>query len=570
MAKGTQKTNPSSFSSTPVVKKISSNYSNITLPVQETPITTSSSHENTFWQQLVIDKKRCKETEYVHPTLITPLTFKEHNSSRTIPIVAERYKRAESPLPVILQPPPFLSSNFDDTSPLSPEETTSEVEPYKKVESLQHVLLQPPLFTSFNTEMVDPLPPPLILLEEKVPDPERYKKVESPRPVILQPPPLTSFKKEIAIPPLSQKEEKVPDPERYKKVESPRPVILQPIAFKTIHSENDSSSQKEEVKDLVQEVVPQEPVQAIQLPNLLEEQAVPLPAFMLPRKIPPSEKTLPVVNNVATPIQPPLYMKTTAPSNEEPVLENEVLPVTIEKPIWRSFKIEKVDTEDPLVSIIVPMYNMEKYVTGAVDNLLEQTYKHIEILLIDDSSTDQTHAIATSLCQRSPKIHVYQNEKTYGTNISINLGLRNAKGEYLTIFAVTERILPTKIKEQVSHLNENPLSVATLCHSSLIHKDSGQLMKKEIGAHTIMFRNYVLDTIGYYDSTRYSAYQEFVERMEKVYGKPFLHRSSKVLSVKKDDERKEVIYLTKARQWHETNIPLYMPFPLKKRPFSLR
>ena len=84
----------------------------------------------------------------------------------------------------------------------------------------------------------------------------------------------------------------------------------------------------------------------------------------------------------------------------------------------------------PLISIIVPVYNTLEYLTRCVETLTAQTYSNIEILLVDDGSTDGTGALCDELSQKDARIRVFH-KKNGGSSSARNLGIENAKGEYL-------------------------------------------------------------------------------------------------------------------------------------------
>jgi glycosyltransferase involved in cell wall biosynthesis len=85
---------------------------------------------------------------------------------------------------------------------------------------------------------------------------------------------------------------------------------------------------------------------------------------------------------------------------------------------------------EPLVSIIVPVYNAEKYLKTCVDSLCRQTYRHLEILLLDDSSQDQSLAICHQLAAEDDRIRVFHHENI-GSAATRNRGIDEAKGEYI-------------------------------------------------------------------------------------------------------------------------------------------
>lgn len=81
----------------------------------------------------------------------------------------------------------------------------------------------------------------------------------------------------------------------------------------------------------------------------------------------------------------------------------------------------------PLISVIVPAYNVEKYIKTCLDSLINQTYSNFEIIVINDGSTDQTEEILRS-CQSNPKFRIYS-QKNGGLSAARNQGLKLANGE---------------------------------------------------------------------------------------------------------------------------------------------
>lgn len=84
-----------------------------------------------------------------------------------------------------------------------------------------------------------------------------------------------------------------------------------------------------------------------------------------------------------------------------------------------------------LVSVIVPIYNMEKYLDRCVQSILRQTYTNLEILLIDDGSTDRSSQIMKYYVEQDRRVHVYHKENG-GVSSARNLGLEKMHGEYCT------------------------------------------------------------------------------------------------------------------------------------------
>lgn len=106
--------------------------------------------------------------------------------------------------------------------------------------------------------------------------------------------------------------------------------------------------------------------------------------------------------------------------------------------------------KEPLVSIIVPTYNVERYIEECINSILAQTYKNIEVLLIDDGSTDATPYL---LKQYEKQLHVTINSQNQGQGAVRNQGIKEADGEYVLFVDADDWI--------------EPITVETLVHKAL-------------------------------------------------------------------------------------------------------
>lgn len=85
---------------------------------------------------------------------------------------------------------------------------------------------------------------------------------------------------------------------------------------------------------------------------------------------------------------------------------------------------------DNLISVIIPVYNIKEYLPRCVASVCSQTYKNLEIILVDDGSTDGTGELCDELAKKDERIHVYHKENG-GSSSARNLGIEKAQGEYL-------------------------------------------------------------------------------------------------------------------------------------------
>jgi len=111
----------------------------------------------------------------------------------------------------------------------------------------------------------------------------------------------------------------------------------------------------------------------------------------------------------------------------------------------------------PLVSIVIPVHNGEKYIKESIDSCLGQTYKNIEIIVVDDKSEDNTLNILKDYGDRITTVPV---EKQNGLGNVINIGIRKSKGKYIARMDADDIMYPTRIEKQVEYLESHPDCVA--------------------------------------------------------------------------------------------------------------
>lgn len=85
---------------------------------------------------------------------------------------------------------------------------------------------------------------------------------------------------------------------------------------------------------------------------------------------------------------------------------------------------------NPLVSVIIPVYNVEKYLRRCLNSVIDQEYKNIEIILVNDGSTDNSLEMAISYKEKDKRIKVFSQENQ-GLSAARNTGLDKSQGEYI-------------------------------------------------------------------------------------------------------------------------------------------
>ncbi|RQW09661.1 glycosyltransferase family 2 protein [Paenibacillus rhizophilus] len=172
---------------------------------------------------------------------------------------------------------------------------------------------------------------------------------------------------------------------------------------------------------------------------------------------------------------------------------------------------------DRLVSIVIPCFNAESYIEDCLDHLYGQTYPNIEIIIVDDASTDRS-ADRTLLWQarrRFPRFTLLQLPRNVGFSGSLTTGLFMASGEYIAIHDADDYSHPERIRKQVEFLMNHP-QIDLVGTNYMAFEDSDMLKltpsswlsygediprRYAIGEHcvshpTILFRGSVFDRLG--------------------------------------------------------------------------
>lgn len=115
------------------------------------------------------------------------------------------------------------------------------------------------------------------------------------------------------------------------------------------------------------------------------------------------------------------------------------------------------------VSIIIPVYNGERYLKDCLDSLIHQALKEIEIIAIDDASTDHSFSILKEYSRKSSKIKIYQNLKNLGTGATRNRGLALADGEYIGFVDCDDYVSKTmyQVMYELAKENKSPDIIET-------------------------------------------------------------------------------------------------------------
>lgn len=127
------------------------------------------------------------------------------------------------------------------------------------------------------------------------------------------------------------------------------------------------------------------------------------------------------------------------------------------------------------VSVITPVYNAARFIVGTVESAATQTYKDIEIVLVDDCSKDNSAEIITELQKKYPNIVCHKQEKNQGAAVARNTALNLAKGRYVAFLDSDDLWLPEKIERQLALMKQKE---CPFCYAAIDFMDEeGNIIK---------------------------------------------------------------------------------------------
>ncbi|MFA6385996.1 MAG: glycosyltransferase [Candidatus Paceibacterota bacterium] len=174
-----------------------------------------------------------------------------------------------------------------------------------------------------------------------------------------------------------------------------------------------------------------------------------------------------------------------------------------------------------LISVVIPAYNVAGYIKQSIFSVVSQTYKNLEIIIVNDGATDNTGEIIEEYAKKDNRIKIITQENK-GLAAARNTGLSNAKGEYICILDSDDIMLPDKILQQYNFLELHP--EYGICYSGAYHFIDGSkdiyyhpikvlfdpqyeslLYGNIINPNTVFFRRSVFEKYGGFDESLRSA-----------------------------------------------------------------
>ncbi len=216
-------------------------------------------------------------------------------------------------------------------------------------------------------------------------------------------------------------------------------------------------------------------------------------------------------------------------------------------------------TDNNLISVIMSAYNSEKTVKNSIESILSQSYKHFELLIMDDGSTDNTLEILNYYKEKNKNIRVYANSKNIGLTKSLNILISKARGKYIARQDDDDISINTRLEEQVKIINSKNLD---FCSTRAVTSPAGKsrpnlsfyLPKKLLIKYknpfvhgTLVIKKQVIIEIGGYDENFYYSqdYKLMSDLLKEGYRYRILNNKLYILNTENnlsDFKRKEQQY----------------------------
>lgn len=134
--------------------------------------------------------------------------------------------------------------------------------------------------------------------------------------------------------------------------------------------------------------------------------------------------------------------------------------------------MNSTEQQNPIVSVIIPVYNMEDYLLETVSSVTASTIQNIEIVIVDDGSVDGSPDIAKTLASGDSRIHFYEQHNA-GASVARNHGVRKATGKYILPLDADDLIMPDYLEKAVEALEQNPEIKLVASNASFFGEKTG-------------------------------------------------------------------------------------------------
>lgn len=181
--------------------------------------------------------------------------------------------------------------------------------------------------------------------------------------------------------------------------------------------------------------------------------------------------------------------------------------------------------KDELVSIIIPCFNAERYIINTLESVKNQTYTNYEVIIVNDSSTDNSKEIIEEYIKNDSRFHLLNLESNYGVSFARNTGIENSKGKYIAFLDSDDIWLPMKLSRQINFMKINNCSFSCTAYEILDNRNN-KIIKKvipdrkldfnlllhgnQIACFTVVIEKKIVENI-YFEKIRHEDYKFWLD-----------------------------------------------------------
>jgi glycosyltransferase involved in cell wall biosynthesis len=146
--------------------------------------------------------------------------------------------------------------------------------------------------------------------------------------------------------------------------------------------------------------------------------------------------------------------------------------------------------EQPLITVILPVHNAASQLEECLFSIFNQSYKNLEIIAIDDKSSDKSYSILNTFKKKDKRIKVYKNVKRYGIGVTLNRIIKKAKGSFVAFMDTDDFSSPNRLKKQLNFLLNNPGVVAVGSQCTFIDEKGKKIGRSDFPSdNDLIYRN---------------------------------------------------------------------------------
>ena len=207
---------------------------------------------------------------------------------------------------------------------------------------------------------------------------------------------------------------------------------------------------------------------------------------------------------------------------------NGLVPLALKNPL-QGFKVDNLHSstaaavqEGPMVTVLMPAFNASEHIRTAVDAVLGQTHFNLELIIVNDHSSDETLEKALKYRERDSRVRVFSLAENRGPYVARNVGLVHARGDYIAVHDSDDFSHPQRLEMQLKWILEKG---ACACMTGWVRADDkgrvllladGRILHRDLSS--MIFSRHVFETLGFFDHVRASGDSEYLHRITSYFG----------------------------------------------------